>query len=103
MERIGIINRQVLDNSESEAVIQSAKSPRLESQAIMQSSTRTAEQVSKAYTDLKSGRRPGKRRMPAVTAADSSSENSSGSERGRMHQSRRPSDDRKPAAPRDRR
>ena len=41
MERIGVINRQVLDSSESEAVIQSSKRPRLVPQATMQGATRT--------------------------------------------------------------
>ena len=51
MERIGVINRQVLDSTESEAAIQTSKRPRLEPQSTMQSATRTAEQVSRAYTN----------------------------------------------------
>ena len=58
MERIGVINRQVLDRSESEAAIQSSKRPLLEPQTTMQSATTTAEQVSRANTMFKSGRRP---------------------------------------------
>ena len=51
VERIGVINRQVLDSTESEAAIQTSKRPRLEPQSTMQSATRTAEQVSRAYTN----------------------------------------------------
>ena len=39
MERIGMINLQKLDSTESEVVIQSSKRPRLEIQSTMQSAT----------------------------------------------------------------